>query len=123
MMNKERRKEKRYASQASCRLFFVADNKETSAPLEGKLVDISLYGAGVRLANIIVDRLHLAYGAQDSPAKTLHITITLPGDEQLTVPCRVAWYNKELDNGRMPFRLGLEFLQAIDSDQLVRIRQ
>ncbi len=124
-METERRREKRYKSSEECSIFLSdgPDGLASSASMQGKLQAISFYGAGIILPAILIDRLHLAYAPQESETLTLQLSISpSSADKTLTIPCKMRWYNKKLDNEPYPFCLGLEFLTPLSTEQLKIIR-
>ncbi|MEN8140021.1 MAG: PilZ domain-containing protein [Thermodesulfobacteriota bacterium] len=120
----ERRQHKRHKCRGNCSLYLSrrTDTTPTSSILSGRLQDISLASAGVSLGAILLDRTHLAYAADDEKDLTLQLELPVGEEKSIVVPCRMSWYNKELDDEIFPFRLGLTFLKNVSKEELLAIK-
>ena len=103
---------------------FLADSTggiPVTERLHGELIDISCHGASLALSEIITDRKHMAYTPMESDEFTLYIVLYLE-DGELVVPVHTSWFNKKLSEEELPFRIGMEFLKPILTEQLKKIR-
>ena len=123
-MKDERRQEKRYPCQATCIIYLgTGDDEQIPSPhIQGQLEAIGLHGASITLPAILVGRTHLAYAAHESNTLTMYLSIPLSDEENITIPCRLNWYNLEPDSLPHPFKMGLQFNKSINTEQLAKIR-
>ena len=122
-MTQEQPREERFSCHGRAGLFLADKNAQNplTERLYGKLLDISCNGASLALAEVINDRLHLAYGPMESDRLKLHIVLYID-DEELVIPVTPTWFNKKLSEDVLPFRIGMEFITPITSEQLKKIR-
>lgn len=122
-MTKEQQREERYPGQGKAGLFLVDRNAQAANPerLHGQLLDISCNGVSLALEAVITDRKHLAYAPMESDQFKLHIVFYLE-DNELIIPVHTTWFDKKLNEEKLPFRIGMEFVTPITSDQLKKIR-
>lgn len=123
-MTQEQPREERYPCHDKAGLFLAATNNPTAMTerLHGQLLDISCKGASLALAEVITDRKHLAYAPMESDLLKLYVVLYLE-DEELILPVRPTWFNKKLSEKILPFRIGMEFITPITSEQLKKIRR
>lgn len=123
-MTDDQPREERYPCQGQAALFLAATTDETAVTerLQGRLLDISSSGASLALAEVITDRKHLAYAPMESDLLKLHIVLYME-DEEIILPVKTTWFNKKLDDEPLPFRIGMEFITPLTSEQLKKIRR
>lgn len=123
-MTKDQPREERYPCHGKAGLFLADKNAETNMTerLYGQLLDISCSGASLALAEVITDRKHLAYAPMESDRLKLFIVLYLE-EEEFIVPVKTTWFNKKLSEEYLPFRIGMEFVTPITSEQLKKIRR
>ncbi len=123
-MTQEQQREERYPCHGKAGLFLADQNGHTALTeiLHGQLLDISSRGASLALAEIITDRKHLAYAPMESDRYKLYIVLFLGDDEELITPVKTTWFNKKLSEEISPFRIGMEFVTPLTSEQLKKIR-
>lgn len=116
-------REERYACHGKVGLFLTDRNGQNAITkrLHGQLLDISGNGACLSLAEIIIDRKHLAYAPMESDNFKLHIVFYLEEGEFI-VAAKTTWFNKKLSEEDLPFRIGMEFFKTISAEQLKKIR-
>ena len=114
----------RYPCHGRAGLFLYNSNKgqAATATLFGQLRDISLFGAGLELPAILVDRTHLVYAPQENSNLLLQLAIPMAEEQTFTFACQMRWYDKNLDNEIYPFLLGVEFTYPITTQELKMIR-
>lgn len=122
-MSGERPRDQRFNCQGEAALYLCDANGHTAMTkrLMGSVVDISSTGVSVALAEVITERVHLVYGPMESNHLHLRIVFFLE-ESELVVPVRTVWFNKKINEEERPFRLGMEFLEPLTSDQLKKIR-
>ncbi|MBU0680340.1 MAG: PilZ domain-containing protein [Proteobacteria bacterium] len=123
-MTKDKPREERYPCHGTASLFLAAaiDPTARTKKLQGQLLDISCNGASLALAEIITDRKHLAYAPMESDLLKLYIVLNID-DEELIMPVTTTWFNKKLSEEILPFRIGIEFVTNLTSEQLKKIRR
>ena len=124
----ERRLAKRYKTEEKVRLFLrdKAGSQRLTEPVAANLVDISQTGAGIRLAQVVVDRNHIFYAALELPDKVLCLEfplITSEADEPFIIPVRPIWLDRDLEDQQSPFRIGVEFMEKFPQDVLKIVLQ
>ena len=94
-------------------------------PSPGKILDISLYGAGVCVEQIRAGSAHLFYSPQDNPSHVLHLEVEPPPDEEdafepISIPVRPIRFDRVLgeENDPKPFHIGVEFLVDAADEQI-----
>jgi hypothetical protein len=127
-MSIERRLAKRYATQEKVRLFLRDETslQRLTEPVTANLFDISSGGAGIRLAQVIIDRNHIFYAPLDSPGKILCLEfsmITTDDGDPFVIPVRPVWLDRSLEDHKVPFRIGVEFLEKFPKDILKIVLQ
>ncbi len=122
-MSSEQPREKRFACNGRAGLFLTDKTGQTAMTerIHGQLLDISSNGASLALAEIITDRKHMAYTPMESDLFRLSVVFYLD-DEEIVLPAKTVWFNKKISGEELPFRIGMEFLQPISSEQLKKIR-
>jgi PilZ domain len=116
MPDHDRRREDREPCPPEIGVFLTrCSNGAVASPVfQGVLTSISRHGAGIALAEIMVDRTHLAYGPMESDTLQLNIVFSSQDqDTPITLPVRPIWLNREQSEGLPPFRLGVEFLEPL----------
>lgn len=123
MTRDEQPREKRFACDGKADLFLTDKNYQTAMTerLHGQLLDISAKGASLALAEIITDRKHMAYTPMESDLFKLNLVLYIT-DEELVLPVKTIWFNKKISGEELPFRIGMEFLKPLSSEQLKKIR-
>jgi hypothetical protein len=118
----ERRKEERQSSGLKVGVFLSQgkNGPPLSPTFWGKLISISRQGAGVALDKIMFDRTHIALGPMSSDTLQLNIIVSSPEADSppLTLPVKPVWFDKKSDDAMPQFRIGMEFLDLLSSDQL-----
>lgn len=116
----ERRQDKRYPCVHRVSIFLAKGEhgKPTTATLTGNLIDISLTGAGLSLPEILDDQTHLAYTAMESTELLLHVVLKHGDGQEIILPAQPAWFNRSLSEHLTPFRLGVQFIEALQPEQL-----
>lgn len=91
-------------------------------PVEGALLDISLYGARLSVPRIRTGSYHLFYACSDDPARVIHLeAIDREEGDRLVIPARPVWFDHVLTSPSRHFELGLEFLVPPEDPNLARL--
>jgi len=125
-LQSERRNEERQSCNFKVGVFLSQgkNGPSLSPPFWGKLMSISRQGAGIALDAIMFERTHLALGPMSSDTLQLNIIVSSDDvDTQLTFPVKPVWFDKKSDATMPPFRIGLEFLEVLTSEQLRQVKR
>ena len=96
-----------------------------SVPSAGRIIDVSLTGAGLSVDQIRVDRVHLFYTPQDNPSYVLHLEVGMPPEDKsglgfISIPVKPIRFDRifEEDGAPKPFHVGVEFLVGSTDEQV-----
>ena len=120
-MSIERRLAKRYPTQEKVYLFLrdKSSSRKLTERVSANLIDISLAGAGIRLALVVIDRNHIFYASLDASDKILCLEfplITSDDGEPFVIPIHPVWLDRSFNDLECPFRMGVEFLEKFPND-------
>lgn len=84
------------------------------------LSDISRQGAGLRIPQILIDGKHLCYAALDSDTINLILVFHDVTDETAStvILARPIWFDRDMDDTALPFKIGVEFLGETSKELL-----
>lgn len=91
-------------------------------PVEGNLLDLSLYGARLSLPRIRTGNYHLFYACSDDPARVIHLeAIDREEGDRLVIPAHPVWFDHVLSSPDKHFELGMEFLAPPEHPDIARL--
>jgi hypothetical protein len=123
MMN--RRKHPRISDQQDVDLYLY--NRDNDSQLTGRvpalLLDLSKQGTGLKFSQVLIEGRHLFYAALDSD--TIFITIVFrptndDTEEITTLLARPVWFDRDMEDSVMPFRMGVQFVDQTPPSILSR---
>ena len=84
------------------------------------LSDISRQGAGLKIPQILIDGKHLCYTALDSDTINLILVFHDITDESAStvILARPIWFDRDMDDAALPFKIGVEFLGQASKELL-----
>lgn len=122
---KSRRQHSRMSTSQDVDLYLY--NRSKNSQLTGRvtalLLDLSRQGAGLRLSQVLVDGKHLCYAALDSGTVFIAIVfrpIDNDSEKITTLLARPVWFDRDMDDGAMPFRMGVQFVDQAPPSVLSR---
>jgi hypothetical protein len=123
-MGQEHRRAKRFnVSMAVTLILHDTKNRRILAdPVEGYLLDISLYGARLAVPRIRTGNYHFFYACSDDPARVIHLeAIDREEGSRLVIPAHPVWFDHVLSAPSRHFELGMEFLVPPENPDLARL--
>jgi len=107
----ERRKSERVRSETRVvlRACSAKTEKDLADPFYAWVVDLSPYGACIKIESIRQDNIHLFYGPQEHDDFVLFMRFFSDSGEEKEIRLIPIWFNKELDCDPPFYRLGVEF--------------
>lgn len=84
------------------------------------LSNISRQGAGLKIPQILIDGKHLCYAALDSDTINLILIFHDVTDEMAStvIVARPIWFDRDMDDSALPFKIGVEFLGQTSKELL-----
>jgi hypothetical protein len=123
-MEKER-KHQRIPAKFNVGLCLYDQTTETKLTREVscQLSDISSQGAGLKIPQILIDGKHLCYAALDSDTISLTLVFHDITDESAStvILARPIWFDRDMDDAVLPFKIGVEFLAQASNELLKNI--
>lgn len=120
-----RRKYPRISTQQDVDLYLYNrnDDSQLTGLVPALLVDLTKQGAGLKFPQVLIDGRHLFYAALDSD--TLLIALAFrPTDNdpenRTTLLARPVWFDRDMADSAMPFRMGVQFIDQIPPSLLSR---
>lgn len=108
------RKHQRIPAKLHVGICLYDQNTETKLTREVscQLSDISSQGAGLKIPQILIDGKHLCYAALDSDTINLILVFHDITDEtsSTVILARPIWFDRDMDDTALPFKIGVEFL-------------
>ncbi|OGQ94190.1 MAG: hypothetical protein A2521_05875 [Deltaproteobacteria bacterium RIFOXYD12_FULL_57_12] len=118
-MTNDRRKSQRIAVTMTVDLMLASESGETFAgPVKVELNTLSLHGGSVVLPSMQANGMHFFYGYNDREGCCMMLHFEDDSGRNYTISCRPAWFDKELDESPVYYKLGFEFLKAEDRDKI-----
>ena len=84
-------------------------------------MDISKYGAGLQLQQIVVDTHHFFYSPQDDSSKLLYLEILFSDERTLSIPIFPVWMDHDPLISPNPFKIGVEFMTEPGDEQVAAL--
>jgi len=105
--------------QMNAEVFISGQNGESLCdPVKVLVADLSAHGISLCLPSMRVEGQHLFYGVQDDSGSVLVLRFADNKGRKYAITCRPVWFNKELDEEPMYFRLGLAFIKEEEKEQI-----
>jgi len=118
-MNDEQRQSSRVPVQMNAEILMLGrDGESLCDPVKVMVADLSANGISLCLASMRVEGQHLFYGVQDESGSTLVLRFADNKGRRYAITCRPVWFNKELDEEPMYYRLGLAFTKEEEKEQI-----
>lgn len=112
---KSGRKHSRTSAQQVVDLYLYdrSNDSQLTGPVAASLLDLSSQGAGLKFPQVLIDGNHLFYAALDSD--TIFLTLVFrPSDDDpekmTTLLARPVWFDRDMEDSAMPFRMGVQFI-------------
>ena len=116
------RKHQRIPAKLNVGLCLYDQKSETKLTREVSccLSDISRQGAGLKIPQILIDGKHLCYAALDSDTINLILIFHDITDETAStvILARPIWFDRDMDDTALPFKIGVEFLVQASKELL-----
>ncbi|MDD3814768.1 MAG: hypothetical protein PHZ02_08985 [Desulfocapsaceae bacterium] len=123
---KSRRTHQRISNQQDVDVYLY--NKSNDSQLTDRvtalLLDMSRQGAGLKFSQVLIDGKHLFYAALDSDTIFLIIVFrsTDNDPEEMTpLVARPIWFDRDMEDSTMPFRMGVQFIAPATPSVLSRL--
>ena len=116
------RKHQRISAKLNVGLCLYDQKTETKLTREVScfLSNISRQGAGLKIPQILIDGKHLCYAALDSDTINLILIFHDITDETAStvIFARPIWFDRDMDDSALPFKIGVEFLGETSKELL-----
>jgi hypothetical protein len=116
------RKHQRISAKLNVGLCLYDQKTETKLTREVScfLSNISRQGAGLKIPQILIDGKHLCYAALDSDTINLILIFHDITDETAStvILARPIWFDRDMDDSALPFKIGVEFLDQTSKELL-----
>ncbi|NOR10687.1 MAG: hypothetical protein GQ541_04275 [Desulfovibrionaceae bacterium] len=116
------RKHQRISAKLNVGLCLYDQKTETKLTREVScfLSNISRQGAGLKIPQILIDGKHLCYAALDSDTINLILIFHDITDETAStvILARPIWFDRDMDDSALPFKIGVEFLGQTSKELL-----
>ena len=116
------RKHQRISAKLNVGLCLYDQKTETKLTREVScfLSNISRQGAGLKIPQILIDGKHLCYAALDSDTINLILIFHDITDETAStvIFARPIWFDRDMDDSALPFKIGVEFLGQTSKELL-----
>ncbi len=116
------RKHQRISAKLNVGLCLYDQKTETKLTREVScfLSNISRQGAGLKIPQILIDGKHLCYAALDSDTINLILIFHDITDETAStvIFARPIWFDRDMDDSALPFKIGVEFLDQTSKELL-----
>jgi hypothetical protein len=116
------RKHQRISAKLNVGLCLYDQKTETKLTREVScfLSNISRQGAGLKIPQILIDGKHLCYAALDSDTINLILIFHDITDETAStvILARPIWFDRDMDDSALPFKIGVEFLGETSKELL-----
>ncbi|MHB8809903.1 MAG: PilZ domain-containing protein [Desulfobulbaceae bacterium] len=125
-MNADPRRSTRYADFLPITVTVGSMHDETllAGPFSARIVDISNHGVSLLLTQVMLHSFHLFHSTRENEAAALRLQIKLPHSQNsVLIPARPVWLHAEESGDCKVFRMGVNFLTAIDNDLLLKINK
>lgn len=104
-------------------LYDRSNDSQLSGRVAAMLLDLSKQGAGLKFSQVLIDGNHLCYAALDSD--TIFITIVFRSTDDdpekiTTLLARPVWFDRDMGDSVMPFRMGVQFVDQAPPSVLSR---
>jgi hypothetical protein len=121
-----RREHPRISTRQDVELYLYDKSTDTQLTerVPARLSDLSKKGAGLKFTQVLIDGRHLFYTALDSETIFIGIIFRPMDDASEETPpllARPVWLNRDMEDNIMPFRMGVQFIDEIQSAVFSRL--
>lgn len=125
-MNTDSRRSSRYADFLPIIVTVGSMHDDTilAGPFSARIVDISNHGVCLILSQVLLHSFHVFHSTRENEATALRLQIKLPHSQNsVLIPARPVWLHAEDSEDSKVFRMGVDFVDAIDNDLLSKINK
>ncbi len=123
-MGREQRRAQRHEVSLPISLVLkdVKEDIVIAEPIMASVNDMSTYGLRITVPRIRVGNYHLFYSFNDNDTRQIQVEVVDPERaEKITIPAHPIWFDHIIAEHTKPFQVGLEFLIAPNSEEILRL--
>jgi len=124
-MADERRKSRRVPVEMTAELL-ISDRNDGEAlcdPVKGMVADLNGNGISLCLSSMVSDGKHLFYLVHENNDFDLMLRFTDNQSRRYNVTCQPVWFDREMDEEPMYYRLGLVFTNNEEKEHIRLLQQ
>jgi PilZ domain. len=104
------------------RAVHIPDGRELAGPFSGRILDISLHGAGLLMTQVMIHRFHVFHSTNTAENTALQLIIDRPPDiDRHVLIARPVWINTFRHHKIKAFKMGVEFIEIQEKEQMLKL--
>jgi len=101
------------------RVVHAPDGRELAGPFSGRIIDISLHGAGLLVTQIMNHTFHVFHSTRDTKGAALQLVIDQPPDiDRHVLIAYPVWLNVFRQDAIKAFKMGVKFIGTPEDKQM-----